>query len=53
MRFFQMSIDEFFLEMDSSLHLFGTDPYDFAYKLQQEIYQKTRITCAIGIGHHL
>lgn len=36
--------------MDSSLHLFGTDPYDFAYKLQQEIYQKTRITCAIGIG---
>ncbi|MFB5561877.1 Y-family DNA polymerase [Bacillus cereus] len=48
--FFQMSIDEFFLEMDSSLHLFGTDPYDFAYKLQQEIYQKTRITCAIGIG---
>jgi len=48
--FFQMSIDEFFLEMDSSLHLFATDPYEFAHKLQQEIYQKTRITCAIGIS---
>ncbi|MBG9615214.1 Y-family DNA polymerase [Bacillus cereus] len=48
--FFQMSIDEFFLEMDASLHLFASDPYEFAKMLQQDIYKQTRITCAIAIG---
>ncbi|MEK7019842.1 Y-family DNA polymerase [Bacillus sp. FSL R9-9410] len=48
--FFQMSIDEFLMDMTASLHLFSNDPYEFAYKFQQEIYQKSRITCAVGIG---
>ena len=48
--FFQMSIDEFFLEMDASLHLFASNPYEFAKILQRDIYKQTRITCAIAIG---
>lgn len=46
-------IEEFFMDMTSSLHLFAANPYEFAQKLQLEIYTRTRIDCTIGIGPNL
>ncbi|KAA0766384.1 Y-family DNA polymerase [Bacillus sp. SH5-2] len=51
--FHQYSIDEFFIDMTASLHLFADTPYEFALKLKYEIYDKTRIECTIGIGPNL
>ncbi|TCW43403.1 DNA polymerase V [Bacillus thuringiensis] len=48
--FHQYSIDEFFMDITDSIHLFANDPYDFALKFKREIYAKTRIECTIGIG---
>ncbi|PFM75299.1 Y-family DNA polymerase [Bacillus cereus] len=48
--FHQYSIDEFFMDITDSIHLFANDPYEFALKLKNEIYAKTRIECTIGIG---
>ncbi|MEJ9125333.1 DNA repair protein [Bacillus cereus] len=44
------SIDEQFLDLTSSLHLFASDPIKFAMKFKQEVYEKTRIECTVGIG---
>lgn len=51
--FFQYSIDEFALELDSSLHLFASTPYEFALNFQKEIYKKTRLECTIGLGPNI
>ncbi len=48
--FHQYSIDEFFMDITDSIHLFANDPYEFALKFKREIYVKTRIECTIGIG---
>ncbi|MGM2731538.1 Y-family DNA polymerase [Bacillus cereus group sp. Bce005] len=48
--FHQYSIDEFFMDITDSIHLFANDPYEFALKFKREIYAKTRIECTIGIG---
>ncbi|HDR7992753.1 TPA: Y-family DNA polymerase [Bacillus cereus] len=48
--FHQYSIDEFFMDITDSIHLFANDPYEFALKFKNEIYAKTRIECTIGIG---
>ncbi|MCU4787593.1 Y-family DNA polymerase [Bacillus cereus] len=48
--FHQYSIDEFFMDIKDSIHLFANDPYEFALKFKREIYAKTRIECTIGIG---
>ncbi|HDR7761395.1 Y-family DNA polymerase [Bacillus cereus] len=48
--FHQYSIDEFFMDITDSIHLFAKDPYEFALKFKREIYAKTRIECTIGIG---
>ncbi|PFA93007.1 Y-family DNA polymerase [Bacillus cereus] len=48
--FHQYSIDEFFMDITDSIHLFANDPYEFALKFKREIYEKTRIECTIGIG---
>ncbi|OMH24061.1 DNA repair protein [Bacillus thuringiensis serovar londrina] len=48
--FHQYSIDEFFMDITDSIHLFANDPYEFALKFKREIYTKTRIECTIGIG---
>ncbi|MHA4260255.1 Y-family DNA polymerase (plasmid) [Bacillus cereus] len=48
--FHQYSIDEFFMDITDSIHLFANDPYEFALKFKHEIYAKTRIECTIGIG---
>ncbi|MED3687072.1 DNA repair protein, partial [Bacillus thuringiensis] len=43
--FHQYSIDEFFMDITDSIHLFANDPYEFALKFKREIYTKTRIEC--------
>lgn len=48
--FHQYSIDEFFMDITDSIHLFANNPYEFALKFKREIYAKTRIECTIGIG---
>ncbi|MCC2507098.1 Y-family DNA polymerase [Bacillus cereus] len=48
--FHQYSIDEFFMDITDSIHLFANDPYEFSLKFKREIYAKTRIECTIGIG---
>ncbi|MEW9912049.1 Y-family DNA polymerase [Bacillus pacificus] len=48
--FHQYSIDEFFMDITDSIHLFANDPYEFAIKFKREIYEHTRIECTIGIG---
>ncbi|PEM44013.1 DNA repair protein MucB [Bacillus wiedmannii] len=51
--FFQYSIVEFAMELDSSLHLFASTPYEFAVNFQKEIYSKTRLESKIGIGPNI
>ena len=48
--FHQYSIDEFLLDVTDSIHLFASDPYEFALKLKREIYEHTRIECTMGIA---
>ncbi|HDR4368562.1 TPA: Y-family DNA polymerase [Bacillus cereus] len=48
--FHQYSIDEFFMDITDSIHLFAKDPYEFAMKFKREIYDHTRIECTIGIA---
>lgn len=48
--FHQYSIDEFFMDITDSIHLFAQDPYEFAMKFKREIYDHTRIECTIGIA---
>lgn len=48
--FHQYSIDEFFMDITDSYHLFSTSPFDFALMIQNHIYQETQINSTIGIG---
>ncbi|QEL88154.1 Y-family DNA polymerase [Bacillus mycoides] len=48
--FHQYSIDEFFMDITDSIHLFAPDPYEFAMKFKREIYEHTRVECTIGIA---
>ncbi|MDH4424020.1 MULTISPECIES: Y-family DNA polymerase [Bacillus] len=48
--FHQYSIDEFFMDITDSIHLFAQDPYEFAMQFKREIYEHTRIECTIGIA---
>lgn len=43
-------LDENWLDVTSTLHLFGDDPYLLAKKIQIEVLEKTGLTCSIGIG---
>ncbi|PHB27085.1 damage repair protein [Bacillus pseudomycoides] len=47
------SIDECFLDVEQTAHLFGRDPIVIAKRIQKEIYDKTGITASIGIGPNL
>lgn len=47
--FHQYSIDEFFMDITDSIHLFANNPYEFALKFKREIYAKTRIECTIEL----
>lgn len=46
----QYSIDEFFMDVTNSYQLFADSSYDLALKIKDEIYEKTQIRCAVGIG---
>ncbi|WP_255288944.1 Y-family DNA polymerase [Bacillus cereus] len=47
------SIDECFLDMQQTAHLFGRDSIVIAKRMQREIYDKNGITASIGIGPNL
>jgi DNA polymerase V len=51
--FHQYSIDEFFMDMTASIHLFASNPCKFALNFKREIYERTRIESTIGIGPNL
>lgn len=48
--FHQYSIDEFFMDVTDSRHLFADTTYSFARLIKDEILKETAIKCAIGIG---
>ncbi|WP_306008437.1 Y-family DNA polymerase [Bacillus sp. MMSF_3353] len=51
--FHQYSIDEFFMDITESIHLFARNPIEFALQFKREIYEHTRIECTIGIAPNL
>ncbi|KKK35663.1 DNA repair protein [Salinicoccus sediminis] len=51
--FHQYSVDEFFMDVTESWHLFAGTPEALAIKLKNEIYDETAIECAVGIGDNL
>lgn len=51
--FHQYSIDEFFMDVTDSYHLFADTPYELAEILKAHIYRETLIECAIGIGDNV
>ncbi|WP_283936168.1 Y-family DNA polymerase [Bacillus pseudomycoides] len=46
-------MDECFLDMQQTAHLFGRDPIVITKRIQREIYDTTGITVSIGIGPNL
>ncbi|MCE5003452.1 Y-family DNA polymerase [Staphylococcus pseudoxylosus] len=51
--FHQYSIDEFFLDLTSSRHLFSNSTVEVANLIQKEIYDITGINSTIGIGSNM
>lgn len=44
------SIDESFVDITASYHLFGTSVYEVAQKIQRQIWDELRLAVAVGIG---
>ncbi len=44
------SIDEAYLEVSGVLHLYNNDPVFLAMKIKEEIKNKLKITCSVGIS---
>ncbi|UEX90879.1 DNA repair protein [Staphylococcus ratti] len=51
--FLQYSIDEFFMDITESYHLFAKTPFEFAELLQNQIFNHTGIKSTIGIGSNM
>lgn len=51
--FHQYSIDEFFMDITDSYHLFASSPTEFAKLIQRSIYEETGILSTIGIGSNM
>ncbi|WP_411841892.1 Y-family DNA polymerase [Salinicoccus sp. HZC-1] len=51
--FHQYSVDEFFMDVTDSCHLFADSPKALASKIKNEIYEETAIECAVGIGDNI
>lgn len=49
----QYSIDEFFMDVTQSYHLFEDDLHTFCQRLIKEIYNETGVQCTIGIGSNM
>ena len=43
-------IDESWLDITGSWHLFGTSPFEVANKIREEIKEKTKLTISVGIS---
>ena len=48
--FHAYSIDELFIDVTASLHLFTRTPEELAHKIINKIYRKTRLTATEGVG---
>jgi len=46
----RVSVDESFLDVTGSLHLFGNDPVALAHEIRQRVEQEIGITISIGIS---
>lgn len=46
------SIDEQFLDVTGSIHLFGNDPLQLAAEIRQRVWLETGINCRVGIGEN-
>ncbi|MFC3418277.1 Y-family DNA polymerase [Salinicoccus hispanicus] len=51
--FHQYSVDEFFMDVTESFHIYEDSPYALARRIRTEVYRETRIDCAIGIGENI
>lgn len=51
--FHQYSIDEFFMDVSESYHLFAHSPFNLAIKIQDMILEHTHIRSTIGVGSNL
>lgn len=51
--FHQYSVDEFFMDVTDSYHLFAKSPYALAKRLKKEIYEETHIHSSVGIGDNI
>ena len=51
--FHQYSVDEFFMDVTNSYHLFANSPYELAQRIKDEIYGETQIECTVGIGDNI
>ncbi|EGQ3439972.1 Y-family DNA polymerase [Staphylococcus pseudintermedius] len=49
----QYSIDEFFMDVTKSYYHFNTTLHTFCERLIKEIYDETKVHCAIGIGSNM
>lgn len=49
----QYSIDEFFMDVTQSYHLFAPNLQMFCQRLISEVYRETGVYCAIGIGSNM
>lgn len=41
------------MDMTASIHLFASNPREFALKFKRKVYERTRIESRIGIGPNL
>lgn len=51
--FHQYSIDEFFMDVTKSYYRFNTTLHSFCERLIKEIYEETKVQCAIGVGSNM
>lgn len=51
--FHQYSIDEMFIDVTQSIHLFAKSPGEMAARIIKDIYSRTGITATVGIGPNL
>ena len=48
----RFSIDESFLDVTGSLHLFGGNPLELAHRIRREVQEKIDLTISIGVSYN-
>jgi DNA polymerase IV len=46
-----LSLDEAFLDVSRSIALFGS-ALEIAHQLKQQVYQRTQLSCSVGVAHN-